>query len=103
MEMKWHRVELRCPQCNEEPLITDISASSDGAILVEMACCKCGTALQMMTTGTRMATRALYQDIEEQLAAKNPQQRLLAPPPPPKVDKKSDDDWLHDLGISGGE
>ena len=103
MEMKWHKVQLACPDCQQEPLITNISASSDGEVLVQMVCVKCGTALQMRTTGTRLATQALYQDIEEQLAAKNPQQKLLAPPPPPKVEPnpKADDerDFFKQLGI----
>jgi len=103
MELCWHKLILLCPDCKQEPLITDLSASADGEVLVEMVCVKCGTALTMRTTGTRLATQALYSDIEEQLAKANPQQKLLSPSPPPKVNKKDDDDFLGSMGISGGE
>ena len=101
MEMKWHRIELRCPECKQEPLITNISASADGEILIEMVCAKCQAQLQMKTTGTRLSIQSLYYDMEAHEGKKQPKQ--IAPPPPPKVDPQADDDWLHDLGISGGE
>lgn len=107
MEMKWHRLELRCSKCKQEPLITDISASADGELIFEMACCKCGTALIMRTTGIRMAAQALFKDIEEELAKKNPKQRLLKPPPPPKVEPNpkanGDKKFLRSLGINPDE
>ena len=98
MQMKWHKLELLCPTCNTEPLIVDVSASADGEILFEMACAGCDTALVMKTTGTKMAARALYQDIEERLSSEVPK-----PQPEEKSNDQSDDDWLHDLGIGGVE
>lgn len=96
--MKWHKIELLCPDCKQEPLITDISASADGAILVEMVCAKCQTSLAMHTTGTRLATQALYADLEERQTKKQP--KLLAPPPPPDT-SAMDDKWLGEMGIGG--
>lgn len=94
--MKWHKLVLRCPECQEEPLVTDISSSADGEILVEMYCAKCQSPLLMKTSGQRLATQALYADIEERVQVQPKQ--IEAP-----KEEFNDNDWLHDLGIGGDE
>ena len=100
MQMRWHKIQLACPSCKQEPTITDISVSADGEVLIEMVCSKCQAQLQMLTTGTRLAMQSLYYDIEACEEKKQPKQKLLAPPPPPDT-SAADDKWLGEMGIGG--
>ena len=102
MLMRWHKIQLNCPECKQKVLITDISASADGEILIEMICERCQAQLQMKTTGTRLSIQSLYYDMEAH-EGKQPKPRQIAPPPPPKVNPKADDDFLHNFGIGGDD
>jgi uncharacterized C2H2 Zn-finger protein len=98
MELRWHKLVPRCPKCDDELVITDFSFSADGEILLEMGCAECGTAFQMLTTTTKLISRAMYQDIREAMQIAHDVKEEIAKP---ATDPTNDDNWLHDLGIGG--
>ena len=102
VRMRWHRLSLKCKKCNLEMAIQNIHSSADGEILIESCCVKCALQVKYVSSLTKMMADAIFSDIEESMAKKNPKEKADIPVRPPlasPTEKILDDKFFHDLGI----
>ena len=100
--MRWHKVVLGCPKCKAEPTLLELLASGDGEVMLQMCCVQCGISLQWISNSAKLVAGAIYSDIEEAMAKKEPQQRVPIQPPlalPAPTLTKQDERDLHKWGI----
>lgn len=95
MNVKWHKLNLMCATCNEEPSITEVLTSADGEIGFNMYCPKCQKECYYLTTGAKLIHKSLILDIMEVRQIKP-----VKPPLKKKEDHRAEDhDFLKGLGI----
>jgi hypothetical protein len=102
MEIKWRKLNFECVACKRSLTILFVSASADGELRFDVVCPPCGLKSYIITTSTKLIAQAIYLDLSEAIAAKNPKKRFNVPLRPPLADsleKHTDDAFLKDLGI----
>jgi hypothetical protein len=76
-----------------------MSTSADSEILLEMVCATCGIQLVWKSNFGKLVACAIYADIEESMAKKEPKKRLPVQPPLIADEKVADDLFLHEMHI----
>lgn len=99
--MLWHKVELSCPKCSQEPTILNLLTSADSEILLDMVCVPCGLQLAWKATSASLICRSLIADQEQEKRQEKKPQKLLPPVKQKVVETTEETQWLHDMGIGG--